>query len=837
MGDSRELARIAVEARAIAEEARQPLSTPHLLFALFTVSNPAELMLKARGVDEKLLLARLKEVPVEEPRAFETLLEKARSVAQGTGAAEAQALHLLIALATTKSTGAYDLLAQVVPSTAALAREALSYVVGPLPRRFLPRVEAEPPPAAPTSPARPAHSTSTPSQQPSGSTAAAPATVTASTLPPARPTSQVSVLDPPETAATEQKRNSRLSKVRRLAQGLEAEASSSPFVLSPEELPYLASLGRNLTELAFAGRIDPVIGRDREIDEVLDVLGKRRANNPVLVGDPGVGKTAVVEGVALELVRQASLGQTPRIIVELDVAGLLAGTELRGSLSEKLNGIKDDVRRAQGRVVVFIDEIHTLVGAGKTGEGAQDAANELKAALARGEFPCIGATTFAEFQRYFAQDSALERRFVPLEVDEPSVAETIEILRGLTERYAAHHGVSYDEEAVEAAAQLSHRFIRDRALPDKAVALLDYAGSRAARSPDKRVTRDEIAKAVARIARVPEERVRTSDAARVLHLEEALQSRVVGHRAAVERVARAVRRNFAGFSGQRPLASFLFLGPTGVGKTLLAKGLAEAVYGGGDALARVDMSELSEGHSVAKLVGAPPGYVGFGEGGLLTEEVRRNPASVVLLDEIEKAHRDSQQLVLQLLDEGHLTDGRGRRVDFTNAIVVLTSNLGAEAFRESGERTVGFLARSVAPADRAARALSLAKEAFLPELWNRIEEKLVFEPLSRDDLKRVAHLVAAESSDRLFEDKQIRFSLDDSAVDHLLEHGGFDPLLGARPLRQALARLVEAPLAERILKGEMRSGDRVRIVARGERLDFEQLTIVDASRSLDREPP
>jgi ATP-dependent Clp protease ATP-binding subunit ClpC len=313
----------------------------------------------------------------------------------------------------------------------------------------------------------------------------------------------------------------------------------------------------------------------------------------------------------------------------------------------------------------------------------------------------------------------------------------------------------------------------------------------------------------------------------VLRLEEDLGTRVVGHPTVVERVARAVRRNFAGFSGQRPLASFIFLGPTGVGKTELARSLADVVFGGGSALVRLDMSEFSEGHAVAKLVGAPPGYVGYGEGGQLTEAVRRTPACVVLLDEIEKAHRDAQQVVLQLLDEGHLTDSRGRRVDFTNAIVVLTSNLGAEAFDGRAGRAVGFGSRGDAAEDRTARALALARESFPPELWNRIEERLVFQPLERPDLRRIARLLAARSSARLAEDKRIRYELDDSAVEHLLDNGGHDPTLGARPMRQALSRLVEGPLAERILRGEVSGGDRVRVLVRGKRLDFELLTVVD----------
>lgn len=814
MRESKELGRIVAEARTMAQQAHQAASSAHLLLAIFTVPNSADLMLRSRRIDEDAVLARMRELPRDPEGTFESLVERACELARGAGGQEAQGLHLLVAIARAKGTGAHELLAQVAPSMGDVAREALRYAVSGAPRRFVPAQAAlddhDPGPAG--------LSTRT-----VVATASAPPSRTS--MPPARPPSRISTIEAP--APAEPQRTSRISKVKRLAEGLEAETPASPFTLTPEEFPYLASLGRNLTELAAAGRIDPVIGRTREIDETLDVLGKRRSNNPVLVGEPGVGKTAVVEGLALELVEKALGNKPDRIIVELDVAGLVAGTQLRGSLSEKLNGIKDEVRRANGRVVVFIDEIHMLVGAGQTGEGAQDAGNELKAALARGEFPCIGATTHAEFQKYFTQDPALERRFVPIRVDEPTVDEAIEILRGVADRYAQHHGVAYEEEAIVAAAQLSARYVRDRALPDKAVAVLDFAGSRAARARAKAVTRAEVAKAVARMARIPEERLLTNDADRILNLEASLKERVVGHTAVIERVARAVRRNFAGFSGQRPLASFIFLGPTGVGKTELARGLAEVVFGGPEALVRVDMSEFSEGHSVAKLVGAPPGYVGFGEGGQLTEAVRRRPACVVLLDEIEKAHRDSQQLVLQMLDEGHLTDGRGRRVDFTSAIVVMTSNLGAEAFDAKATRTVGFGTQAASSEDRTEKALAIARDAFPPELWNRIEDRLVFEPLGRADLHKIARHLAAKSSARIQEEKRISFELDDTAIDFLLEHGGYDVTLGARPMRQAIAKLVEGPLAEKILRGEVQSGDRIRALVRARKLDFEHLTIID----------
>jgi ATP-dependent Clp protease ATP-binding subunit ClpC len=830
--ESREFSRIVTEARTIAEESGQSPGSMHLLLGLFTVTNPAELVLRARKVDEETLLAQVRDLPTDDPSLFQALVTRAREVAQGTGGAEVRGLHLLLALARQKGSAAYELLSRVGVSTPDLAREVLSYVVGPLPRRFTTREPEEPtPPPAVTVASSPPRQRVQTAPPPPPSHAPPSTPVARATTTPPRPASRVSTLDAPPVEA---QRTSRVIAVKRLT---EVPDVPTPFALSPEEYPYLASLGRNLTELAAAGKIDPVIGRDREIDEALDVLGKRRSNNPVLVGEPGVGKTAVVEGIAGRLVALGGEAAARKILVEMDVAGLVAGTQLRGSLSEKLNGIKDEVRRAGGRIIVFIDEIHTLVGAGQTGEGAQDAANDLKAALARGEFPCIGATTFTEFQRYFVQDPALERRFVPIRIDEPNAADATTILAGVAPRYAQHHGVTFSDEALSAAVTLSSRFIRDRCLPDKAIAVVDHAGSRARRDGRTDVTRDDVARVVARMAGVPEDRVLVNDADRILRLEEELGRRVIGHEAVVARVAHAIRRNFGGFSSQRPLASFIFLGPTGVGKTELARSLAEVVFGGPEALVRVDMSEYSESHAVAKLVGAPPGYVGHVEGGQLTESVRRRPASVVLLDEIEKAHPDSQQLVLQLLDEGHLTDGRGRRVDFTSTIVVLTSNLGADAYSPRVERTMGFGAATSgqdsakAAADRESRALAAARGEFPPELWNRIEERLVFVPLERAHLRRIAVLLASRSSARLQEDKRIRYELDSTAVEHLLNNGGHDPTLGARPLRQTLARLIEGPLAERILRGEIQSGDRVRAIERRGKLEFEQLTVLDPQKA------
>ncbi|HSN16124.1 MAG TPA: ATP-dependent Clp protease ATP-binding subunit, partial [Anaeromyxobacteraceae bacterium] len=500
-------------------------------------------------------------------------------------------------------------------------------------------------------------------------------------------------------------------------------AHRSRHALDPKDFPWLSSLGRNLTELAHAGKLDPLVGREREVEEAIDVLGKRRTNNPLLVGEPGVGKTAIVEGIAQRML--ADPHGRDRVVVEIDMAGVVAGTQLRGSFSEKLNGIKDEVRRAKGRVVVFIDEIHTLMGAGSTGEGPQDAANELKAALARGEFPCIGATTHDEYRQHIEKDPALERRFSPVLVREPSIPDTVTILKGLAPHYAQHHQVRYAPEALEAAASLSARYITDRFLPDKAVAVLDLAGSRARRERSTQVGTTEVARVVAKMAGLPESRLLASDRERILGLEAALRQRIVGHEGTIATIARVVKRNFAGFATRRPMGSFLFLGPTGVGKSELARALAEALFGARDALVQLDMSECVEATGVAKLVGAAPGYVGYGEGGQLTDAIRRRPSCVVVLDEIEKAHRDVQMLLLQILEEGRLTDGRGRQVDFSNAVVILTSNLGAEEAIRKTSGAMGFGAADRDP-PRGDRALQSARASVPPELWNRLDERLVF---------------------------------------------------------------------------------------------------------------
>ncbi len=821
--ESMELAQVLAEAADIAASVNQKLTSAHQLLAFFTVSNRAEILLRERGVDEDRILATMTGKPKEPEGVERNLRERAREIAESAGSDEVDCLHLLIAMSRVRASLAHQLLAACGLQLPTLRNVALSYFTSRMPRRLKElqpvKVGNAAPPPAPSSARRAA--------PPPASAAEAAASADALRDLDAQLEKAMEELEAaagtPTATATPTSTSAATARARR-----------SPHALDPKVFPWLSQLGRNLTELAAAGRLDPLVGREREVEEAIDVLGKRRTNNPLLVGEPGVGKTAIVEGIAQKLLAGPSRDEIStrggaalasggplrgRVLVEIDMASVLAGTQLRGSFSEKLLGIKDEVRRAAGRVVVFIDEIHTIMGAGATGDGPQDAANELKSALARGEFPCIGATTHDEYRQHIEKDPALERRFTPVLVREPSVADTVTILQGLAPRYAKHHQVAYRPEALEAAATLSARHVTDRFLPDKAVAVLDLAGSRAHRAGVAEVAAADVARVVAKMAGIPESRLLASDQQRILALDAALAERVIGHRDGIARVAGVLKRNFAGFASRRPMGSFLFLGPTGVGKTELARALADALYGSRDALVQLDMSECAEQTGVARLVGAAPGYVGYGEGGQLTDAVRRRPSSVVVLDEIEKAHRDVQMLLLQVLEEGRLTDGRGRQVDFSNTVVILTSNLGAAEATRPSSGAMGFGAQERA-APRADRVLDAARAAIPPELWNRLDERIAFASLSREDVARIARLLLADSSRRLEAERRIRFAVSDEAVGHLLDHGGWDPTLGARPMRGAVQRLVEAPLAERILAGELGPGDEVLVDAADGTLRF-----------------
>ncbi len=650
-----------------------------------------------------------------------------------------------------------------------------------------------------------------------------------------------------------------------------SSAASGGNTKKDSKTPALRAFGRDLTELAHKGDLDPVIGRASEIERVIQILCRRTKNNPVLIGEPGVGKTAIVEGLAQEIAQ----GNVPEIlrdkkVIVLDLALMVAGTKYRGQFEERIKAVMDEIRRTKN-VILFLDELHTIVGAGGA-EGAMDASNILKPALSRGELQCVGATTLNEFRKYIEKDGALERRFQQVKVDEPSVEDAIKILQGLKGKYEAHHKARYMPKALEAAVQLSSRYLPARFLPDKAIDIMDEAGSKArigamtrpvelktieaeieeirgekevaikdqdfekaASLRDKEkdakkrhddvlenwrtnnterivdVTEEDIMGVVSKWTGVPLQRMEQAEAEKLLKMEGELQKRVIGQDEAVIAISKALRRSRADLKDpKRPIGSFIFLGPTGVGKTFLAKNLAEFMFGSQESLIQLDMSEYMEKHTASRLIGAPPGYVGFEEGGQLSEAVRRRPYSVVLFDEVEKAHPDVMHLLLQILEEGQITDNFGRKIDFRNTVIILTSNIGAETIKRQTSLGFGAIGQDVADhGNMKDKVMEAAKKFFKPEFINRLDDIICFQMLEKSQLNRIVDLEISKVLARL-RNKRIVLHLDDTAREFLMKEG-YDPQYGARPMRRAVEKHIEDPLAEALLRGEVKEGDTVNV--------------------------
>ncbi|HVJ19488.1 MAG TPA: ATP-dependent Clp protease ATP-binding subunit, partial [Polyangiaceae bacterium] len=595
------------------------------------------------------------------------------------------------------------------------------------------------------------------------------------------------------------------------------------FELDAQKFPTLVALGKNLTLAAAKGELDPVVGRDEEIEQALDVLAKREGNCPVLVGVAGVGKTSVVRGLAQRIAQaDGTLSLDDKLIIQIPITELVAGTGVRGALASRLGSIRREVQLAKGRVVLFFDEMHQLF----VGEAAEEIAGELKLAFARGELPTIGASTFEEYQKAIGNDAALARRFTLVEVDEPTREDAYLVLEALRPRLEGHHRVAYQAEALALCVAWTVRYLPGRALPDKAVSVLDLAGARTRRRGRRDVSAEAVAEVVAELADMPVDRLLEADGDRLLRLEEILAERVVGHGDQIRRIARILRRNAAGLGSRRPIGTFLLLGPTGVGKTETAKAIAEVLFHCESAMTRLDLSEFSEPHAVARLIGAPPGYVGHEAGGALTEAVRRRPYQVILLDELEKSHPDVLTSFLAVFDEGRMTDGRGRTVDFTNTVILMTSNIGAEESGSSPRRRVGFGgSEEHVRADLEERVTASARSALAPELYNRIDEVLVFSPLGKSEVREIARRSLGSVARTLKAQRGVDLEFGDDVVEHLLDQGGYDPTLGARPMKRTIARLIEAPLAERILRGELARGSVALLSLEAGEIDFD---VIDA---------
>lgn len=805
-------------AQELAAQRKERVSSVHLLAVLASEAGSAGELLRDRRLDRDGLLKACRSYDDEGADAIGKAIAAAREIARRSVSGETTALHVLLALLADRGAGAHRALVQLGVDVSRLRGAAMAIALGAVsarrPTAHLKELRTNksvekpgsvvplPVPALPQGVAV--------SLMPSPSAAKKSAARAAAQAMAVRVDTTPSVLAyaprPPMPKANSIE--------------LASPAAAARFALDPQKYPLL-SAAKNKTLLAAQGMLEPSVGRTAVIEQALDVLAKRSANNPCLVGPAGVGKTAAVRGIAARL---CELGQgTPlsgRVLIAFSLSEFVAGVQGRSALSERISALCGELGEAKGRVILFIDDVHELFEHPNFGELSA----AIKRLLSRGDLTLIGACRPEDFRRVIEGDTALIRLFSVLEMDEPSEEEACAMVASAASSLGKHHGLVYTDGALNSAVRWASRYLTGRALPDKAISVLDLSGARTSRRAsnrrDMRVSETEVAEIVAELGDIPVERLLETDRERMLALETLLENRVVGHSAALSRIARVLRKNAAGLRQKKPIGTFLLLGPTGVGKTETAKAIAEALFHSPEAMTRLDLSEYAEAHAVARLIGAPPGYVGHEAGGQLTESVRRRPYQVVLLDEIEKAHRDVLESFLQVFDEGRLTDGRGRRVDFTNTVMVLTSNLGAAELQAlRSEKTVGF-ARSDASKSHTKTAdtvVAAARAALPPELYNRIDEVLCFEPLSREDVARIAKKLLNALSASLLE-RSIQMDIGAGVVDVLLRSGGYDAALGARPMKRAIARLIEAPLAEMLLAGELEEGESLLIGASGDEI-------------------
>jgi ATP-dependent Clp protease ATP-binding subunit ClpC len=795
-----ELSLLHRQASELARQRKEHLTTCHLLAALALGEGPIRDLLSERGLTADRILETGVNLPDRTKTSVDRVFANSVELSRRMGAPCPNAAHLLMAVLSDASSAGRLGAERLKIDVSRLRSQAWNVGIG-WPRRRVSSARTGQPAArhTVTEAGAPRTTNVRHGAQPGVTIPLFPTTQAVPTSGKRRPPNKAQTLPiMPERPQRPARRPVALAT----AQPTEA-SEIDRFALDPKRFPILTQVGTNLTIEAAQSRLDEVLGRDGEIDQVLDILAKREGNSPCLVGASGVGKTSIVRGLAQRIARsKPSASIDDRIIIEISTSELLAGTGVRGALSQRIGALRKEASQAAGKVVVFFDEIHLLL----LGDTSEEGAGELKRALSRGEFPCVGSTTTEDYRRSIQTDPALSRRFTAIEVEEPSTEAAYLILEAAARKLAQHHGVRYSEQALALGISWSVRYLPERMLPEKAVSIADLAGARARRRGKDLVEPAQVAEIVSSMAGIPVERLLETDASRMLALEDLIGERVVGHGPSLRRICNVLRRNAAGLGSDRPIGTFLLLGPTGVGKTETARALALALFHTETAMTRLDMAEYSESHAVAKLIGAPPGYVGHDAGGQLTEAVRKRPYQVLLLDEIEKAHDDVLQAFLGVFDEGRLTDGRGKTIDFRNTIIIMTSNLGSEHTQAKPKRRVGFAEnREAEPIDQSERVIAAARARLSPELYNRIDECLVYFALNKDEIEEIARRLVQHLAKSLAT-REINLLVSPSVFGYLVARGGFDACLGARPMKRTIARLIEAPLAERILSGEAARG-------------------------------